>query len=531
MLSCSLRGEGSTLRKILVLCRNEWAKFIRKGSVAVIGILLIIAACATPIVVKSVYRTFGGYSSSDQSWQMQDAKDQMGYIDTQIDQLEAQIKTLSASEGNESQIASLKEKLESLKDNRERYQVGLDYDLSYLYGSSFMNDVVNNTILIRSELRQAKLAKNAGDTSNEVSEIIKSDEKLLKEYESLREDPDFRQYIKALKEYYASNPNYTEETSASSSDFLDFWYKLDPKGGIGSNIDSSGLRNTFSTLETLRITCTTRINPNTGSAATAEEMESAKNKLAVIEYRLDHRYLYSADDVDSRYTAIDTSYGVGMFLVAVLLLILGGSSVSHEISTGSIKSLIISPVKRWKILTAKFLSLASIGLVAVLLLAVTGYVATGLLYGFGGFAPYVFANGGVAGSIPYLLYRVLSLLISYIDVLVYMFFAVMLSTLTRNTAVSVAAPIAIYFGGSLATTVMQTMRYSEFMNFVPFSNLNLGPRIFPFANLIQTTVDTSYLEIGTYHAPSVSFSVLYLLILSAGMIYAAYDSFVRRDLK
>ena len=518
------------MRKILALCRNEWAKFIRKGSVAVIGILLIIAACATPIVVKSVYGTFGGYSSSDQSWQMQDAKDQMGYIDTQIDQLEAQIKTLSASEGNESQIASLKEKLESLKDNRERYQVGLDYDLSYLYGSSFMNDVVNNTILIRSELRQAKLAKDAGDTSNEVSEMIKSDEKLLKEYESLRQTPDFSRYIKAEKEYYATNPNYTEETSASLSDYLDFWYKLDPKGGIGSNVDSSALRNTFSTLETLRITCTTRINPNTGSAATAEEMESAKNKLAVIEYRLDHQYLYSSD-VDSRYTAIDTSYGVGMFLVAVLLLILGGSTVSHEISTGSIKSLIISPVKRWKILTAKFLSLVSLGLVLVLLLAVAGYVATGLLYGFGGFAPYVFANGGIAGSIPYLLYRVLALLISYIDVLVYMFFAVMLSTLTRNTAVSVAAPIAIYFGGSLATAVMQTMRYSEFMNFVPFSNLNLGPRIFPFANLIQTTVDMSYWDVGTYHAPSVFFSVLYLLILSVGMIYAAYDSFVRRDLK
>ena len=519
------------MHKILVLCRNEWAKFIRKGSVVVIGILLLIAAGATPILVKSIYGFSDSYSNSDTSWQAQDAKVQMGYIDTQIDQLEAQVKSLSASAGNESRIAGLKEKIESCKDNRDRYQFALDHDISYLYGNSFMTDILQNTMTIRSEMRQAEQAKAAGDTSSKTTEIIQSDEKILKEYESLRQTPDFSQYVKAQKEYYATNPNISEETSASQSDYLDFWIKIDPSGGSNSSIDPAALRNTFATLETLRRTCATRINPDTGSAATAEEMESAKNKLAVIEYRLEHQYFYSLSNVDSRYTAIDTAYGIGMFMVAVLLLILGGSSVSHEISTGSIKSLIISPVKRWKILTAKFFALSSLGLVLVLLLAVVGYVSTGLLYGFGGFAPYVFAKGGIAGSIPYLVYRVSSLLISYIDVLVYMIFAVMLSTLTRNTAVSVAAPIAIYFGGSLAITVMRTMEYSEFLNFVPFSNLNLASRVFPFSDLIQSTVNLNYMGDGMYHKPSLLFSVLYLLILSIGMLYATYDSFIRRDLK
>ena len=74
-------------------------------------------------------------------------------------------------------------------------------------------------------------------------------------------------------------------------------------------------------------------------------------------------------------------------------------SISSEISSGSIKSLIISPTRRWKIFAAKFLALLS----ALVIAATIGFIAS-LVSGYvyfraDTFSPYVYASAGTAHEI------------------------------------------------------------------------------------------------------------------------------------
>lgn len=55
--------------------------------------------------------------------------------------------------------------------------------------------------------------------------------------------------------------------------------------------------------------------------------------------------------------------------------------MSHEMSTGTIKSLIIAPVKRWKIYLAKYLSMLAVMLVLILYTYAVASLTNGLLFG------------------------------------------------------------------------------------------------------------------------------------------------------
>jgi ABC-2 type transport system permease protein len=260
---------------------------------------------------------------------------------------------------------------------------------------------------------------------------------------------------------------------------------------------------------------------------TADARAKMIDSVAVTVYKIEHRIESDPYTSDPSEVAFMMMNYVGFFLVILLMMILAGGSFSSEISTGSIKSLIVAPVKRWKIYFAKFASILTVGVLASLLLYAVSVLAHGLFFGFGSGAGYVYATNGVARELSFPIYRLAYLAAELAPLLVYMTFAFMMSIVTRNTAASVAISIGVYFASSVSESFLKAFGSGEWLKFLPFNNFNLASRLFP---------DSLNGQISTYVAAgfpkiTVAFSLAYLGVLFLLMLYTGLDSFNRRDIK
>lgn len=162
------------------------------------------------------------------------------------------------------------------------------------------------------------------------------------------------------------------------------------------------------------------------------------------------------------------------------------------------------------------------GVAAAVISYFIGLLAYGAFFGFGPAAPYIYASSGKALSMNFYLFTFAKLFVSLIVVAFYMILALMLSTLTRNTAASVGISIGVLFGGSLAYTVLTQILTGEWLKFLPFANFGFAAKIFSFDPSITTTSSVN---------TSLAFSAVYIVIALCLMFYIGLDSFNRRDIK
>lgn len=202
--------------------------------------------------------------------------------------------------------------------------------------------------------------------------------------------------------------------------------------------------------------------------------------------------------------------------IALIMLILAGGMVSAEFSKGTIRLLLIRPHKRWKILLSKYISLLLLLLVLMLLVFVFSIVFSGIFNGFDGlFSSFVYSRGGTPVQMSFILFYLLKLLLSAAPGVVLLTLAFMLSSLTRNTAVSVGLSMFVSFIGLIASALLPASGLG-IARLLPFNHLNLDQHLDMAASLRGVTPLYSLLVLGVYMA-------LMLLI--------AFLSFTKRDVK
>ena len=262
---------------------------------------------------------------------------------------------------------------------------------------------------------------------------------------------------------------------------------------------------------------------------TPKERELAQDRIAIQEHLIESgKY----QDMNT-YTYLNNKriltnlIALSSFFVSILMIMLAGSTISSEISTGSIKSLIISPLKRYKIYTAKILSLISFGAISILVMFITVFITNSMLFGDLPKATYIGAIDGVAYELGHMAFVFQLVLVKGIDIFVFMFFALMMSTLTRNTSVSVGMTVAGLFGGMILDS-SQLLYYvsGEWRKFVPFANLYLQDKFFPFLHIADGWYSDFISPIS-----SLPFSLIYLGVAIFCFLFIGYESFNKRDIK
>ncbi len=207
------------------------------------------------------------------------------------------------------------------------------------------------------------------------------------------------------------------------------------------------------------------------------------------------------------------------------MIIIMGSAISTEISKGTIKFLLFTPNKRWKILLSKILSAVIILIVTSLCFSLIGFLFGNIFFKEEGLR-YLYVQAGEVRELNNLEYTILYFLVSCIEIFVYMVFALMLSTVTRNTSLAVGISIASYVGSGIVMQIINSLIKADWVKFIPFNNFGLADRI--FVNNYSYSVTQYNMQMG--NNISVSFSLAVLVVCTILMLITTFDSFNKRDI-
>lgn len=488
------------MRKILALMRNEWSKNLHRVSVYVIlgvAVGLTILASVGIFAVGSLVEDDVFYSPSDDY----DYYESTIAFDQQ--QIEEQERKLAGASGEDKQAIE-----QSLAYYRAEMDAMQRYQEKKIAPFSAERDFLSDII---SEIQR----ENA---NTEGKDII-----YLQRLESIYESENYEDWIAFQKDNYQRY--YSDPAEAAiRCEMLDMLYSAEPSG----RKISEALNTAVNEICNDRLMLLKDYDLSSYRPLSEKRRCQLEDEIAVLTYRVEHDML---DTEGFAWIMLSTSTYIGQVMVLILIIILAGSAISSELATGSIKSLIIAPVRRWKIFTGKLLMLIEIGLAATLVIYLIPSLLQVLFYGPSSAYPYLYAVHGKVHSIPFFFYRILCALVAYIDVFILTLFAYCMSALTKHTAASVGVTMAVYFAGNAVNSVVMTLSAlgtsGRWMKFLPSQNLSLTTRFFPYASG-QDVLTALIGETNT--KGSLTFCLIYLAVAAFCLVFTAYDAFTRRDI-
>ena len=201
-------------------------------------------------------------------------------------------------------------------------------------------------------------------------------------------------------------------------------------------------------------------------------------------------------------------------VVALLAIVIAGGIVSSEFSQGTVKFLLINPVKRWKILMSKYFTVITVGYIMLCILFVVMIPITGLMLGFDGFStPYIYVSGGEVKEMPTLLYAAEQYLMKSVEMVVMSTLAFAISSLVRSTALAIGVSVFTMCIGSTVTQLLGQLG-QDWARFLVFANTDLA----------------SISKGGSIFAQhSLTFAVGVLIAHMVVFLLTAWDGFTKRS--
>ncbi|MDI9497175.1 MAG: ABC transporter permease [Bacillota bacterium] len=262
-------------------------------------------------------------------------------------------------------------------------------------------------------------------------------------------------------------------------------------------------------------------------ALSPQRESDIKDQLAIHRYNLDHDLISSSYDQNHGESAYLSSWMLVLFILAVYISIVAASLISSEIESGSIKLLIIAPVKRWRIYAAKYLALIT----TIVTLSLFSWAWLQLLqlviHGTQNMPVTVAARNGSAYLLPFVLRNLLDTACFALKLLFYGSFAMMMSGLLRRTAVSVGIAVGVAFLDFIATFVSYNIGWQYWFQVMPFINLDLGNHFYP--TLLYRSMSFLGMPPNAAYIP-LWFAVLYIVGFLAIFIATGLQALTKRDI-
>ena len=169
----------------------------------------------------------------------------------------------------------------------------------------------------------------------------------------------------------------------------------------------------------------------------------------------------------------------GPMFIPLLVMVIASDLVSSEHSLGSIKLLLTRPVKRWRILLSKYITLLFSIAIILAIVGALSYIISGLVFGFKGLnAPIITGFTAANGTLDTSNVRMISQwkfllmdfgLVWFVAVVVGTL-SFMLSVLIRSTAAGMGIMLAALISGSILSTMVSSWESAKYLFMV---NLNL----------------------------------------------------------
>lgn len=211
----------------------------------------------------------------------------------------------------------------------------------------------------------------------------------------------------------------------------------------------------------------------------------------------------------------------GFLLLPLLVAVLGSDIVSAENAEGTDKLLLTRPVRRWKILTSKLLTLWLFASLTLLLGGVLSYAVTAPLLPAGGWDAPSFNGFQFAGEsfnldavrqLPLWQDALLAYGLEWYALLTVASIALMLSVIFKSSAASIGTMLASLIGGTILTRISPDWTAGKylFVSALPLADYYTG-------------------QAPPYDGMSMMFCIALLGVWAVGALIVAYTLFLRRD--
>ncbi len=350
------------------------------------------------------------------------------------------------------------------------------------------------------------------------------DEKLL----NIVLDNNFEGYINYEKESEKQKLNQKEITQQEYDDniqILDLRYKYQI-GNVGNEeVIRDSKEGYLYKIKNEQKSIRTGIDYQSNRVLTAEQRKEYEDDIKINIYKIENNIVNEDYSTTTNYRMMFESLTSSFVitLIAIFAMIVAGGAISSEVSTGTIKFWALTPNKRWKILTAKILSIIFYLVVITLIMSILSIICANIFFDTEGYE-YIFVKNGNVEKIGNTLFIIEYYFAKLIPVIIFAIFALMLSVITRNTSLSLGLSIATYMGNSIAMIIINSYIKKDWIKIIPFNNLNIADKIFPnFKSMLSTGLENTT-------TTSLGFSIAVLGVCAILMFVTMYDSFNKRDI-
>jgi ABC-2 type transport system permease protein len=208
-------------------------------------------------------------------------------------------------------------------------------------------------------------------------------------------------------------------------------------------------------------------------------------------------------------------------LIPLLVMIVAADIVSSEYSGGTIKVLLTRPVRRWRILMSKFITLMLTVSLVLLMFTCIALLISGAIFGFAGWdAPILTGftlddnqlNTAAVKMLPTWQYILMELGLAWVVAMTVATISMMLSILVRSTAAGMGIMLAFLIAGLILSGLVESWEGAKYLFMV---NLDL----------------IDYLEDAEPPVPGMTlgFSLSVLTAWAAAALITSFRVFTKRD--
>jgi ABC-2 type transport system permease protein len=255
------------------------------------------------------------------------------------------------------------------------------------------------------------------------------------------------------------------------------------------------------------------------SSITDEFREFLQIRVSQQEYYLEHDVDPSAPGAPT-FMRMFVENSVDL-LMPLMVVVVVGDLVSSELSGGTIKMLLTRPVKRWRILMSKFLTMILAVSFIVLSLGVLSYLISGAVFGYSGWTMPILTGFTTSGenldtTNVHLIYQwqylLMELGLTWFVGIIVGSITLMLSVLMRSTAAVTGVMLATLISGPILANMVSSWESAKYLFMV---NLRI----------------TSYISGGAppIQGMTLGFSMIVLSIWGIAALLVAFITFSRRD--
>ena len=198
-------------------------------------------------------------------------------------------------------------------------------------------------------------------------------------------DNNFEGYINYEKESEKQKLNQKEITQQEYDDniqILDLRYKYQI-GNVGNEeVIRDSKEGYLYKIKNEQKSIRTGIDYQSNRVLTAEQRKEYEDDIKINIYKIENNIVNEDYSTTTNYRMMFESLASSFVitLIAIFAMIVAGGAISSEVSTGTIKFWALTPNKRWKILTAKILSIIFYLVVITLIMSILSIICANIFF-------------------------------------------------------------------------------------------------------------------------------------------------------